>query len=180
MAKGGFWSDTFEQLEQLGTSTAKQTGQAVKSVTVGSLQKALEEFTGGASSPQSSDKGIEKLEKGQAKKQNYTPLDPKKLEEGYKKQDQQKIMDVRQKLWHYFNLEKQEEKKATEDTKREEEERKRKEEWQKEEEKKRIEEKAKQQPFVEAPKGRERRSIFAPKKVAKRSQMETRVGAGKQ
>lgn len=179
MSKGGFWSDTFEQLEQLGASTTKQTGQAVKSVTLGSLQKALEEFTGSGSLQQSSDKGIEKLEKGQAKKQNYTPLDPKKLEEGYKKQDQQKIMDVRQKLWHYFNLEKQEEKKTTEDRKREEEERKKKEEWQKEEEKRR-EEKAKQQPFVEAPKGRERRSIFAPKKVAKRSQMETRVGAGKQ
>ncbi len=180
MAKGGFWSDTFEQLEQLGTSTVKQTGQAVKSVTIGSLQKAVQELTGGASSPPSSDKGIEKTEKGQGQKQNHTPIDTKILEEGYKKQDQQKIMDVRQKLWHYFNLEKHEEKKATENTKRGEEERKRKEEWEKEEEKKRKEEKVKQQPFVETPKGKERRSIFAPKKVAKRSQMETRVGSGKQ
>jgi len=178
MPKGSFWRDTFEQLEQLGTSTAQQTGQAVKSVTIGSLQKAIEEFTGGGPSQTSGDKGMEKIEKGQAKKQNYTPLDTKKLEQGYKKQDQQKLMDVRQKLWHYFNLEKQEEKKAIDERKKEQEERK-KLEWEKEE-KKRKEEKTKQQAFVEAPKGKERRSILAPRKVAKRAQVETRVGTGKQ
>lgn len=180
MSPKGFWSDAFEQLEELATSTGKQTGQAVKSVTLGSLQKALEEFTGSGSTPQSSDKGIEKLEKGQPKKQNYTPLDPKKLEDGYKKQDQQKIMDVRQKLWHYFNLEKQAEKKAVDEQKREEDERNRKEEWEKEEKKRKEQQEEQKQPFVEAPKGRERRSIFAPQKVAKRSMAETRVGAGKQ
>jgi AAA15 family ATPase/GTPase len=179
MPKGGFWSDTFEQLEDLAGSTVSQTGQAIKSVTLGSLQKALEEFTGSASATPKADKGIEKLEKGQAKQQNYTPLDAKKLEEGYKKQDQQKIEDVRQRLWHFFNLEKQEEKEAIEERKREEMERKRKKQME-EEEKKKKEKPTEQQPFVETPKGKERRSIFAPRKVSKRSQAETRADAGKQ
>jgi len=180
MSKGSFWSDTFEQLEQLGTTTAQQTGQAVKSVTIGSLQKALEEFTGGASSQSSGDKGMEKIEKGQVKKQNHTPLDTKKLEEGYKKQDQQKIMDVRQRLWHYFNLEKQEEKKAVDERKKEEIDQKREEEWEKEEKKRKKQQEEQKQPFVEPPKGKERRSIFAPRKVAKRTLAETRAGSGKQ
>jgi len=179
MPKRGFWSDTFEQLEDLGTTTARQTSQAVKSVTLGSLQKMLEEFTGSASATPQADKGIEKLEKGQVKQQNYTPLDVKKLEESYKKQEAQKISDVRQKLWRFFNLEKHEEKKAIDERKREEMERKRREEQEKEE-KKRREKQAKQQNFVETPKGKERRSIFAPKKVRKRSQAETRAGSGKQ
>jgi hypothetical protein len=178
MSRKGFWSDSFEELFELGKSTAQQTVQAGKSLTIGTAQKALEQLTG-QTTTNPTDKGAEKIEKGQ-KKQNHTPLNINQLEEGYKKQDQQKIDGVRQKLWHYFNLEKQGEKKAVDERKKEETDRKKRQEWEKEE-KKRKEEKAKQQqPFVETPKGKERRSIFAPKKVAKRSQAETRIGAGKQ
>jgi hypothetical protein len=178
MSPKSIWSDAIDELFELGKSTVQQTAQTAKTLTVGTAKKAIEEFTG-TSSQTSSDKGIEQIEKAQGKKQNHTPLDTKKLEERYKRQDQQQLTDVRQKLWHYFNIEKQAEKKAVDERKREEEDRKRKDEWEKEEKKKK-EEKAKQQQAVTAPKGKERRSIFSPKKMAKRSQMETRVGTGKQ
>lgn len=164
---------------ELGKSTVQKTGQSIKSVTLGSLQKAIEEISG--SSQQSNnplDKGMEKLEQG-GKKQNHTPLDFRKLQENYQKQDQQKMTDVRSKLWQFFNLEKQEEKKAIEWFKNKEEERKRRI-AQEEQEKKKKEEMEKKQTPPEEPKGKVRRSIFAPKKAVKRSQAETRVGSGKQ
>lgn len=179
MSPKSIFSDSFEDFFELVKSTSQQTTQAVKMVTVGSLKKALDQFTGVGEKSSVADKGIEKLENGQAKQQNYTPLRLEKLQEKYREQDEAKMNDVRQKLWHYFNLEKQEENKAIEERKRKEIERKHKEEQEKEEEIKRKQAQQ-QQNVVPMPKGKERRSIFAPRKTARRSMAETRVGTGKQ
>ena len=179
MSPKSIFSDSLDEFFELVKSTGQQATQTAKTLTLGTAQKALEQITGQTTSTEPNNKGIEKLEKIE-KPKNHTPLNVQKLQEIYQEQDREKMDKVRSKLWHFFNLQKEEERKAIAQRKREEEERKQKEEMEKEE-KKREEERAKQQqPFVETPKGKERRSIFAPRKTAKRSQAETRVGAGKQ
>lgn len=174
-----FSDDFLDELFELGQSTVQKTTQAVKSVTLGSVQKAVQEFTGSGSQTASpADKGKEKIEQA-VKKQNHTPLDFDRLNQHYSEQDQKKMADVKSKLWHYFNLEKGEEKKAIDWMKRQEEERKRKM-AEEEQEKRRREEEAKRQAPLEEPKGKVRRSIFSPKKAKQRTQAETRAGAGKQ
>lgn len=164
MAKGSFISDTFEQLAELGKSTAQKTGQAVKSLAVDTVKKAGIEMAGRASDTAQ-------------KKENFTRLDGKKLETRYTAEDSEKTAEVRRRLRHFLDLKKNEEQKAVEARKKEEEEWKKKNE--EEEEKKKKTEAAKKQENP-LPKGKERKSIFSPKKVAKRSQVETRAGSGKQ
>lgn len=170
--QGSFWGDVSDDLFELGKSTTKATGQAVKSVTIGAVQKAVDEAAG-SSSTQGNDRGIEQLEKGQGKKQNHTPLDMKRLEEGYKNQDQQKLDNLRN---HLFNLVKSEEKNVVGQNKQEEQQRKQKEEQEIEQEKR---QKLKQQETFVAPRGKERKSILG-KVKKKSSQVESKANAGKQ
>lgn len=156
MNKGSLLSDTFEQLAELGKSTAQKAGQAVKSLTIDTVDKAQREMAG----------------------QNFTSLDKAKLETDYKKQDMEKAEEVRRELRRYLDLQKSEEKKAVEARNQEEE--KRKEKLEEEEKLKKQKEQEAQKQITALPKGKERKSIFSAKKVAKRSQMETRAGSGKQ
>lgn len=177
MSPKSIFSDSLDEFFELVKSTGQQAAQAAKSLTFGTAQKALEQITGQSSTSTEPNKGSEKLT-NERKQINHTPLNFKKLQEKYQEQDKKKMDDVRNKLWHFFNLAKEEERKAIEQRKREEEERKRKEEM--EEQEKRKKEQAQQQEPLPMPKGKERRSIFAPKRAVKRAQAETRVGSGKQ
>lgn len=174
MRKGSFWSDTFEQLAELGKSTAQKTGQALKSLIIPKVQKIVSSDEGsGLSKNQPTNNAAEK-----DLKQNFTPLDNKRLDQHYEKQDEKKLVEIRE----FFARFKTEEKQAVEEHKKEEVERKQKEEQEKQQKKKREIEKQEEQE-VQAPllpKGKERKSIFSPQKTAKRAQAETRVGAGKQ
>ncbi len=173
MPKGSFWSDTFEQLAELGKTTARQSGQAVKQTLnpVKILEKAVNPNAG-----KTGDKGIEKPEKGQASGSSHTPLDFDKLQRRYQDQDQAKADALRNRL---FQLVKSGEEKILQEKKQEALEKKRKEEWEKEEKKRREQQIAMQQP-AELPQGKQRRSIFSPKKVAKREQAEVKPASGKQ
>lgn len=151
MIKGTFVSDTFEQLAELGKLPVQKNSQR--------RVKATNE------------------EQEHKEKSNYTVLDVHTLRSHYKKKDDQQIEEVRRTLRHYFDLQKSEEKKAVEARKKEEKERMKM--IEEETQKKKKEEERKKQ-GTPLPKGKERKNIFSPKKVAKRSQVETRVGSGKQ
>lgn len=171
MVKTGFIGDTFEKLAELGSSTVKKSGQAVKQTF--DPTKILEKATGNQSAQ---DKGMEKLEKGQSQKQNHSPLDFKKLQNKYQDQDSQKAAILRQRL---FQLVKRGDEEILERKKQEEQQKKQQELYQ-QQEKKRKEEEKKRIEAAPIPVGKIRRSIFSPKKVAKRQQAEVKPASGKQ
>ena len=172
MSKGTFLDDTFEQVAEFGKSTAKQSGQALKQ-TFG--PKALWEAAIGKQT--STDKGIEQLEKGKGKKPNHTPLDFQKLQEKYEDQDKIKTEALRQRL---FQLVRSADEKSLAAKKQKEQGKKQKEFYEEEDKKKKLAKKKKKESFEVIPHGKERWSIFSPKKVAKREQVEVRPAAGKQ
>jgi len=171
MPKGSFWSDTFEQLAELGKSTAKQSVQAVKQ-TFDPLKMMEKTVNPNAKN----DKGIEQLEKGKGEKQSHTPLDFNKLENQYQNQDKMKADALRNRL---FQLVKSEDKKILQEKKQEELQKKRQEEYEKQEKKRRQQQQAMQQP-ADIPHGKERKSIFSHKKVAQREKTEVKPASGKQ
>ncbi len=173
MKKGSLFSDTFEELVELGKSTVQKTGKTVQDLTVGAVKKAGQSVVG--QPIHSRENSTQKSEK--AKEMNHTLLDIKKIESQYKSEDKEKTEEVRRNLRHYFDLQKSEEKKAVDEHEKEEQERVKM--IEDEEGKKKKEEESKKQEVV-LPKGKERKNIFSPKKIAKRSQVETRVGSGKQ
>lgn len=183
MKTGSLLGDTFEKIGDLGKSTVKAAGKAVKSVTIDAAAKAAQEVAGsGSRSDKQSNKngkGVEKIEKGQTTNQNYTPLDDDRLNELDELHKRQELTEVRQKIEHYFRRQKGEEARVIEERRKEEEERVQVEE-QEENLKKRKKEEEKQAQPAEIPKGKERKSIFAFKRKIKGTQAETRVGSGKQ
>lgn len=179
MSNFSSFEDTFEKAWEMGASAVKKTGSQVKKGAVSATSQAVSNITGSVPK-QSSDKGIEGMREALKKQNNHTKLDPQRLaqlEEGYKKQDEGKVDEVRDKLMRYFRLEKESEARAIEQLKQEEEERKRRE--QEEEEQKKAKEQAENKNDLPMPKGKERKSIFA-KQKKRSSSMETKVGSGKQ
>jgi len=171
MAKFGFWEDTFEQLAELGKTTAKQTGKAVKQIV--DPTKMAESILGS----DKGDKGMEQLEKGMSSKQNHTKLDFQKLHKKYQNQDKSKTDALRQ---HLFQIVKSGEEKILMEKRQQEMEKKRKESYEEMEKKRKEQEKKQQEANQLTPQGKIRRSIFSPKKVAKREQAEVRPSTGKQ
>lgn len=173
MRNGSLLSDTFEELVELGKSTVQKTGKAVQGLTLGTIKKAGQSVVG---QPINSFEHISENQE-KTKKINHTPLDIKKIESEYKNEDREKAEEVRKNLRHYFDLQKSEEKKAVDEHEKEEQEGVKI--IEDEKEKKKKEEESRKQEVV-LPRGKERKNIFSAKKIAKRSQVETRVGSGQQ
>jgi len=174
MPKTGFWNneEVLGELLEFGKSTVKNTGQQLKQTF--SPLKILEGIIGvGNESPL-----IEKNDKNELKgKQNSTPLDIEKLRKKYQEQDKEKEEFLRQRL---FQLVKRGEEEVLQTQKQQEAEKKRMEAYKEQEKKRKEEERKRQEALVEIPKGKIRRSIFSPKKVAQRQQAEVKPAAGKQ
>lgn len=169
MAKGTFLNDTFEQLAEFGQSTAKASAKAV--VKTFNPLSALEKKNN-----QGKDQ-IEEMRKEGQKSGSHTPLDMEKLSKKYEDQDKVKTEALRNRL---FNLVKSGDEKVLMEKKREEEEKKRREEWEEEEKKRRQKQHDLQQQNAAIPQGKQRKSIFSAKKVAKREQTEVKPSSGKQ
>jgi hypothetical protein len=173
MPKTGLWDneEILRELLELGKSTVKNTGQQLKQTF--SPLKILEGIVGGGNeSPL-----IEKNDKNELKgKQNSTHLDIEKLRQKYQEQDKQKEEALRQRL---FQLVKRGEEEALQRQKQQEGEKQRIEAYQ-QQKKRKEEERKRQEALIEVPKGKIRRSIFSPKKVAQRQQTEIKPAAGKQ
>lgn len=180
MAKFGFFEDTFEKALEAGTTIAKQSGKQVAQ-TINPL-KILEKATGSqsplpAEASAKAGQSPQSPESPQSKKGNHTKLDFQKLQNNYQNQDKAKTDALRNRL---FQMVKGADEKILMQKRQEEIEKKRKEEYEGMEKKRREEEKKKQQTMQGAPKGKIRRFIFSPKKVAKREQAEVKPSAGKQ
>lgn len=166
MAKDKILEDTFEQLAELGTSTAKKT--------VKSMGQILNPFSSENNSSQSpSDSQTEQLKN---KKNNHTPLDFEKLNAKFQNREKQKTQALRNRL---FQMVKQADERLLVEKKQKELEKKRREELEKQEKKKKEEEKKKKQQGT-IPGGKIRRSIFSPKKAAQQQLTEVRPATGKQ
>lgn len=108
---------------------------------------------------------------------NFTPLDTEQLKQQYEKQDNPELAAVREAL-HYLKLQQSETEKAIEARKRLEAERKQKIET--EEEQKKLAETQTGLTSIEAPQGKERKSIFGGKKKKTKVNLENKPGDGKQ
>lgn len=180
MNRGSFLSDTFEQLAELGQSTAQKTGQAVKQTIsptkifnkiIGNNNDRFSEVKGDAT------KGGGATSEVKLNGEKHTPLDFNKLQQKYENQDKAKSDALRQRL---FQLVKGGEEKVIFQKKQEEEEKKRKNYYEEQEKKRKAEQQNQKQSSGELPQGKVRRSIFSPKKVAKREQAEVKPASGKQ
>ncbi len=168
MPKGKLLEDTFEQLIELGQSTAKKT---VKSVA--QTFNPLSGLTGNEkNNPQESIKSqAEKM-----KKNNHTPLNFDKLKNKFQDKDKMKTEALRNRL---FQMVKHGDEKIVMENKQKELEKKIREEWEKQEKRKKEEETKRQQSGA-IPQGKQRRSIFSHKKVAQQQHAETKPATGKQ
>ena len=166
MAKGKILQDTFEQLAELGVSTAKKGAQ--QTVQTFSPLNILENLTTAHTEKPKTDTD--------KKTEGHTPIDISGLTKNYEKQDKEKENNLRNRL---FNLVK-----AGEDQemqKKKSEERERSVQEQREEQQKAEEEKKKRdaQIFGEIPQGKQRKSIFSPKAKAQREHAEYKPASGK-
>ena len=172
MAKGSILSDTFEQLAELGQSSAKKT--------VKSVAQTFNPLTAGDKSekPPLSSRTREQSDQVEgSKKNNHTPLDFEKLKNQYEKNDSQNTDYLRQRL---FQLVRQGDEKILYEKRQKEIGKKKQEEAMEQQKKKEKEKKKKILEQGDIPKGKVRRSIFSPKKTAERQHQETRPSIGKQ
>jgi len=172
MPKGSFWNDTFEKMAEMGQSTAKKTVKSVAQ-TFNPLQVFEKSDDGTKDQSEMMRKAQEKRGPGV----DHTPLDFNKLQNGYGSQDEQKADALRNRL---FQLVKSGEKQAIQERKQTEGEKKQNEEHEQKMKKQKKIEAQRQSQSSDMPHGKERKSIFSAKKVAKREQTEVKPASGKQ
>ncbi|MDO9028153.1 MAG: hypothetical protein Q7U68_04760 [Candidatus Roizmanbacteria bacterium] len=166
MAKGSILSDTFEQLVELGQSTAKKTVKSVAQ-TLNPFDKTSE--TQSTKHP--------KYPESPKNPNNHKPLDFQKLKNKFQDKDKLQAEALRNRL---FQIVKREDEKSLERKKMEEADKKRREEYLAQEKKRKEQEKQQQEQQGNIPRGKIRRSIFSSKKVAERQHAEFKPATGKQ
>lgn len=174
MPKGKLLEDTLEQLVELGQSTAKKSAQQVAQ-TINPLNLA-NKLAGGETSEVKSEQNQARTSEVK-KAEKHTPLDFNKLQEKFKDKEKMKIEGLRNRL---FQIVKREDEKSLERKKMEEADKKRREEYLAQEKKRKEQEKKQQEQQGNIPRGKIRRSIFSPKKVAERQHTELKPATGKQ
>ncbi len=174
MAKGNILSDSFEQLAELGQSTAKQGGKQIAQTF--SPLKLIDQLAGKtqdiSANPEEQNTRLSKTEDNKS-----TPLDLNKLQQKYNEQEKGKMEKLRHRL---FQMVKSEEEKSLQRKKAEEQQKKQKEEAEKEQKKRQQLKEQQEQQLAEEPQGKIRQSIFSRKKRIKQKTVETRPSAGKQ
>lgn len=171
MAKGNILQDTFEQIVELGGSTVKKSAQQVAQ-TFNPLSKANESSNESHKSHKSN-----ASHESNKSHESHTPLDFKKLQEKFKDKEKMKVEGLRNRL---FQIVKTDEERSLQREKMKEADKKRQEEYLAQEKKRKEEEKRQRDLQGNIPQGKVRRSIFSPKKTAKRLHTETKPAVGKQ
>jgi len=156
MAKGSILGDTFEQLAELGQSTAKKT--------VKSVAQIVNPFDNAKTS---------EIKRGK----NHTPVNFDKLKNKFQDKDKLKAEALRNRL---FQIVKREDEKILERKKMREVQNKRQEEYDVQEKKRKEQEKKKRELQGNIPKGKVRQSIFSVKKAAEQQHFENKPASGKQ
>ena len=178
--------DSFEKLVEQSRTQAKKTAKtAVDQIKqTFSPSKMWEQILGVSPSTSESGNVTSEVEEERSdgktsevkKTGNHTPLNLEKLGKKYQEKEKQKTENLRQKL---FQLVKRGEEEVLQQKKQEEQEKEQKEVYEVEEKKKKLAEKQKQEQMDDIPKGKIRRSIFSPKKVAQRQNAEVKPATGK-
>jgi len=170
MAKGKILDDAFEQLVELGQSTASKTVKSVAQI-VNPFDKATSPTK---ENPQNSLNSI--TEKLKNKKQNHTPLDFEKLKDKFQNKEKMQADTLRQRL---FQMVHQSGERSVMEKRQKDIEKKRKEEYEKQQRENELKKK-KQKQSGDIPQGKDRRSIFSHKKSAEQQHAETKPATGKQ
>lgn len=166
MSKGNLFEDTFEQLVELGSSTAKKTVKSVAQ-TLNPFDKTSE--TQNTKHP----KSLESFKNPN----NHTPVNFEKLKNKFQDKDKLQAEVLRNRL---FQIVKREDEKSLERKEMGEAEKERKQEYLVQEKKRKEQEKKRQEQQGNIPMGKVRRSIFSPKKVTDRQHAELKPASGKQ
>lgn len=164
MPKGKILQDSFEQIVELGQTTAtkgaKQAAQTFSPLNI------LENLT-----TSRTPKPIET----EKKKDSHTPIDLGSLKNNYEAQDKQKENVLRNKLFRLVKSGDEQELEKKKSESRQKTAQEQREEQEKIEREKRIRESQ----SGNVPQGKQRRSIFSPKAKAQREHAETRPAVGK-
>ncbi|VVA44509.1 conserved hypothetical protein [Candidatus Roizmanbacteria bacterium] len=168
MAKGNILSDTFEQLAELGASTAKQTVKAVGQI-VNPFDKAK---TSEVNREQNPGKTSE-VKRGN----NHTPVDFDKLKNKFQDKDKLQAEALRNRL---FQNVKREDEKIIQRKDMEEAQKKSQEEQVVQEKKRREQQQKNQNQQSGIPTGKAKRGFMAQKKVSDQQHVENKPASGKQ
>jgi len=165
MPKNSILEDTFEQLVELGSSTAKKT--------VKSVAQTLNPFDKTSGGNEQNQARTSEVKRGK----NHTPVDFEKLKNKFQDKDKLQAEALRNRL---FQIVKREDEKSLERKEMEGAQKKRQEEYLAQEKKRKEQEKRRQKQQGNIPLGKIRRSIFSPKKTAERQHAELKPASGKQ
>lgn len=171
MAKGSILSDTFEQLAELGASTAKKT---VKSM--GQIINPFDKTSGGKTSEVSQEKNIGKTSEVNRGKNN-TPVDFDKLKNKFQDRDKLQAEALKNRL---FQLVKREDEKVLERKEMETAQKKRQEEYGEQEKKRKEQQQKAQEQQGVIPTGKAKRGFLSRKKTSEQQHVENKPATGKQ
>ena len=160
MAKGNILSDTFEQLAELGASTAKQT--------VKSVAQIVNPFSKNESKPHSPE-----VNRGK----DHTPLDFKKLQNKFQDKDKLQAESLKNRL---FQMVRREDEKIIERKDMEEGQKKRQEEYDEQEKKRKEQQQKNQNQESGMPTGKAKRGTMSRKKSSEQQHVENKPASGKQ
>ncbi|KKP53056.1 MAG: hypothetical protein UR42_C0001G0023 [Candidatus Roizmanbacteria bacterium GW2011_GWA2_33_33] len=167
MKKGTILGDTFEQLAELGVSSAKKT--------VKSVAQIVNPFSKNESHESNESNKSHSPEVNRGK--DHTPLDFKKLQNKFQDKDKLKAEALKNRL---FQLVKREDEKILERKDMDEEQKKRQEEYEVEEKKRKEQQQKIQSQQGVIPTGKAKRGFMSRKKSSEQQHVENKPASGKQ
>ena len=175
MAKGNILEDTFEQLVELGQSTAKKSAQQVAQTTnpLKLVQSAFGQENSNESNQTNKFQSFESVKKGK----DHSPLDFKKLQEKFKDKEKMKMEGLRNRL---FQIVKREDEKSLERKEMGEAQKKRQEEYSTQEKKRKEQQQKIQGQQSSIPTGKAKRGFMSRKKTSEQQHVENKPASGKQ
>ena len=168
MAKGNILSDTFEQLAELGSSTAKKTVKSVAQI-VNPFDNAK---TSAVGQEQNTGKTAE-VKRGK----DHTPLDFDKLKNKFQDKDKLQAEALKNR---FFQIVKREDEKILERKKMSEEQKKRQEEYEAQEKKRKEQQQKVQEQQGGMPTGKTKRGVMSRKRSSEQQHVENKPASGKQ
>ena len=168
MAKGNILGDAFEQLAELGASTAKKTVKSVAGI-VNPFDQAKTSEVG----PEQNTRKTSEVKHGA----NHTPVDFNKLKNKFQDKDKLQAEALRNRL---FQIVKREDEKILERKDMEEAQKKRQEEYEEHEKKRKEQQQKTQNQQGGMPTGKAKRGFMAKKKSSEQQHVENKPASGKQ
>lgn len=168
MAKGSILSDTFEQLAELGSSTAKKTVKSVAQI-VNPFDKAK---TSAVGQEQNTGKTAE-VKRGK----DHTPLDFDKLKNKFQDKDKLQAEALKNR---FFQIVKREDEKILERKDMEKAQKKRQEEYEVQEKKRKEQQQKIHVQQDDMPTGKAKRGFMTRKKTSEQQHVENKPASGKQ